>query len=55
MENTNEKFLKALKSLIEVRDLTTEDVLKGASKEELEKYIALSEEIEAKVKMLLED
>jgi hypothetical protein len=49
----NERFLKALKSLIELKEATTDEILKSASKEELEKYISLSEEIEAKLKTIL--
>lgn len=55
MENTNEDFLKAMKLLLEARELTTDEVLKSATKEELERYIELSEEIEAKIKLLLDE
>ena len=51
----NQKILKALKLLIEARKVTTDEVLHEATKEELQKYIEISEEIEAKISMLLNE
>ncbi len=55
MENSNEKIADAIKKLMELKKETTDEVLKNASKEQLKKYIELSEEIEAKMKVLLEN
>ncbi len=61
MENTNEEIfkqqelLKAIKLLINAKENTTEEVLKNATKEELEQYIELTEEIQAKLSMLLDE
>ena len=55
MEGTNEKILEALKLLLQARVETTDEVLKNATKEELEQYIAVTEEVEAKLEALIEN
>ena len=53
MEETNEELLKAVQKLLEIKEKTTDEVFQNATKEELERYIDLSEQINAKLKVLL--
>lgn len=53
MEETNEELLRAIKTLLEAKEATTDEVFQNATKEELERYIELSEQISAKLKVLL--
>ena len=55
MEETTDELVKIIEELARIKEMTTDEVLKNATKEELERYIDLSEEITAKLKVLLLD